>query len=158
MEGHGLAVAIAAAVLTAVLLALVVWCVRRRRRQLKMDEMEGGEFEEYCAELLQQHGFSEVEVTKKSGDYGVDILAQREGITYAVQCKRYDGPVGVHAVQEVFAGKAFYDRMVAVVMTNQYFTAPAVEMAVKLQVLMWDRDYVETLEEELQRSGEVPGR
>ena len=128
-----------------VLLLIRFLLLRRHRRPLLMDEMEGGEFEQYCAELLKEHGFSEVEVTRGSGDYGVDVLAQREGITYAVQCKRYDGPVGVHAVQEVFAGKAYYDRMVGVVMTNQYFTSPAVEMAMKLQVLLWDRDYIEEL-------------
>ena len=133
------------AVATGILLLIGIRLFRRRRRPLPMDEMEGGEFEQYCAELLREHGFSEVEVTRGSGDYGVDVLAQREGITYAVQCKRYDGPVGVHAVQEVFAGKAYYDRMVGVVMTNQYFTSPAVEMAVKLQVLLWDRDYIEEL-------------
>ena len=140
-----LTAAIGIGVVLAVVFAVIRIWARRRRKPLPMDEMEGGEFEQYCAQLLKEHGFDEVEVTRGSGDYGVDVLAQREGITYAVQCKRYDGPVGVHAVQEVYAGKAFYDRMVGVVMTNQYFTAPAVEMAVKLQVLLWDRDYIDEL-------------
>ncbi len=48
--------------------------------------------------------FKSVEVTRGSGDYGVDVLAEKEGVTYAVQCKRYDGPVGVKAVQEAYAG------------------------------------------------------
>ena len=110
--------------------------------------MEGHEFEQYCANLLEEHGFQEVEVTRGSGDYGVDVLAQREGVTYAFQCKRYDGPVGVHAIQEVYAGRDYYECMVGAVMTNQYFTAPAVEMAQKLKILLWDRDYLETLAEE----------
>ena len=28
-------------------------------------------------------------------------------------------------------------------MTNQYFTGPAVEMARKLNILLWDRDYID---------------
>lgn len=111
--------------------------------------MEGHEFEYYCAELLRQAGFLEVEVTRGSGDYGVDILAEREGVTYAVQCKRYDGPVGVKAVQEAYAGRDFYDRMVGVVMTNQYFTKPAVEVARKLKILLWDRGYLESMAEDV---------
>lgn len=127
---------------------LVRRAVRRRRPQ-EMDLMEGHEFEYYCAELLRQAGFLEVEVTRGSGDYGVDILAEREGVTYAVQCKRYDGPVGVKAVQEAYAGRDFYDRMVGVVMTNQYFTKPAVEVARKLKILLWDRGYLESMAEDV---------
>ncbi|MCM1120760.1 MAG: restriction endonuclease [bacterium] len=131
------------------IVGLLVRRAVRRRRPQEMDLMEGHEFEYYCAELLRQAGFLEVEVTRGSGDYGVDILAEREGVTYAVQCKRYDGPVGVKAVQEVYAGRDFYDRMVGVVMTNQYFTKPAVEVARKLKILLWDRGYLEGMAEDV---------
>ncbi len=114
-----------------------------------MDLMEGHEFEHYCADLLRRAGFLEVEVTRGSGDYGVDILAELGGVTYAVQCKRYDGPVGVKAVQEVYAGRDYYDCMVGAVMTNQYFTRPAVEVARKLKILLWDRGYLESMLEDI---------
>ncbi len=113
-----------------------------------LDEMEGLDFEYYCADLLAARGFIDVEVTKGSGDYGIDILAEKEGVTYAIQCKRYSGPVGVKAVQETYAGRDFYDRMVGCVLTNQYFTQPAVEAAARLKILLWDRDYLESMEEE----------
>lgn len=105
--------------------------------------MEGHDFEYYCAELLRCRGFQEVEVTRGSGDYGIDILAEKEGVTYAIQCKRYNAPVGVKAIQEAYAGRDYYDRMVGVVLTNQYFTQPAVEAAKKLKILLWDRGYLE---------------
>ena len=89
-----------------------------------------------------------MEVTKGSGDYGVDILAEKEGVTYGIQCKCYAEPVGVKAVQEAYAGKEYYDRMVGAVMTNQYFTQPAVEAAKKLKILLWDRGYIESMLEE----------
>lgn len=131
-----------------VIAALLLLRAARRRRPGHMDLMEGHEFEYYCAELLRRAGFLEVEVTRRSGDYGVDILAERDGVTYAVQCKRYDGPVGVKAVQEAYAGRDYYDRMVGAVMTNQYFTRPAVEVARKLKILLWDRGYLESMLEE----------
>lgn len=114
----------------------------------EMDEMEGHDFEYYCAELLREAGFQDVEVTRGSGDFGADILCERDGVTYAVQCKCYESVVGVHAVQEAYAGKAFYDCMVGAVMTNRYFTGPAVTCARKLNVLLWDRGYLEEITKE----------
>ena len=117
--------------------------IRLRKRNIKplpMDEMEGHDFEYYCADLLKNDGFLNVEVTKGSGDFGVDILAERDGISYAFQCKCYDKPIGVKAVQEIYAGRDYYNRMVGVVITNQYYTQPAVELAEKLKIVLWDRD------------------
>lgn len=132
-------------------LFLVFLLIKRYRRNLKyieMDEMEGHDFEFYCAGLLERNGFVEVQVTKGSGDYGIDILAEKDGVTYGIQCKRYQDPVGVKAIQEAYAGKAYYDKMVGAVMTNQYFTAPAVEAARKLKILLWDRGYMDSMMED----------
>lgn len=133
-----------------VIAAGVVLCrnFRKRYSDRMLDEMEGLDFEYYCADLLRCHGFVEVEVTRGSGDYGIDILAQKDGVTYAIQCKRYSAPVGIKAVQEAYAGRDYYDRMVGCVLTNQYFTKAAVEAAGKLKILLWDRGYLESMMEE----------
>lgn len=142
------AVILAAAVLGILMTAVVVRYRRKRRYPLEIDLMEGHDFEYYCAELLRQQGFLEVEVTRGSGDYGIDILAEKDGVTYAIQCKRYTAPVGVKAIQEAYAGRDYYDRMVGAVLTNQYFTQPAVEAAKKLKILLWDRGYLEEIQRE----------
>ena len=135
------------AIIVVLAIVLVVRAlIRRLPHELPMDEMEGHDFEYYCADLLKANGFLEVEVTKGSGDFGADILAEKDGITYAVQCKCYDKPIGVKAVQEVYAGRDYYDRMVGVVMTNQYFTQPAVELAGKLNIMLWDRGYLDDMD------------
>lgn len=121
---------------------------RKKRESSEFDNMEGHEFELFCARLLRSRGFQDVEVTKASKDYGVDILAQKDGISYAVQCKCYTTPVGVKAVQEAYAGRDYYDCMVGAVLTNQYFTAPAVDAAAKLKILLWDRGYLESMLDE----------
>lgn len=141
-------IAIAAAVLFVA--AVIIWILfgRRNRRADIFEDMEGHEFEYFCADLLKRNGFTEVEVTKGSGDFGADILAQKEGVSYAIQCKCYTGAVGVGAVQEVYAGRDYYDRMVGAVMTNQYFTSPAVKAAEKLKILLWDGGYLESMMEE----------
>lgn len=128
----------------ALILALVLWTIYRIRRGIKnpFDDMDGVEFENFCARLLESVGFIDVEVTKGSHDYGVDIFASKDGITYAFQCKCYSDSVGIKAVQEIYAGRDFYGRMVGVVMTNQFFTKPAVEVAEKLNILLWDGDFI----------------
>lgn len=135
--------------LAAVLILLICRLLKNRKRYPdEMDMMEGHEFEYFCADLLRRKGFIEVEVTKGSGDYGIDILAEKDGVTYAVQCKCYTAPIGVKAIQEAYAGRDYYDRMVGAVMTNQYFTTPAVEAAKKLKILLWDRGYLDRMMEE----------
>ncbi len=133
-----------------ILLGIILFCVviyyfRKSKGPADIDMMEGHDFERYCAALLKQRGFLEVEITKGSGDYGVDILAEKDGVTYAIQCKCYAQPVGVKAVQEAYAGRDYYDRMVGAVLTNQYFTTPAVEAAKRLKILLWDRGYLESM-------------
>ena len=96
--------------------------------------MNGYEYEFACAEYLRRKGFSDVRVTKASGDQGADILARRRKITYAIQCKYYAKPVGNKAVQEVYAGATYYGCDRAMVITNQTFTKGAKELANSLGV------------------------
>jgi HJR/Mrr/RecB family endonuclease len=111
----------------------------------KYDYMEGHDFENFCARLLAANGFSNVYVTQESNDQGIDVLAEKLGVKYAIQCKRYSSDVGNKAVQEVFAGKSYYGCHVGVVLTNRYFTQSAKELAEKTQVFLWDRDVLEKL-------------
>ncbi len=104
-----------------------------------IDELEGHAFEYYCADLLRYNQFTRVQVTSGSGDYGVDILCQKDSKAYAIQCKCYSKNVGNKAVQEVVSGKIFYKCDYAVVMTNSYFTPAAHETARLTNVELWDR-------------------
>lgn len=110
-----------------------------------IDQMEGHVFEGWCADLLKKSGFTDVEVTKGSGDQGVDVIAVKDGIRYAIQCKCYSSDLGNKPVQEVHAGKVMYKCQVGVVMTNRHFTAGAKELADATGVLLWDRDKLEEM-------------
>ncbi len=107
--------------------------------------MDGWEFEEYVAELLARNGFIHVEVTRGSGDQGVDILAQRDGVSYAVQCKHYTSKIPNKAVQEAYAGAKFYGCEVPVVLTNNYFFPSALELGDEIGVELWDREELQRL-------------
>ncbi len=130
-------------IIVLVLLLVWIWYMKQNNGDDQIfDDMEGAEFENYCAELLEAKGFENVETTPASHDYGIDIIADRDGISYAIQCKCYSDSIGIRAVQEAYAGKDYYDSMIAVVMTNQSFTKPAIEFAKKLNVILWDGDTV----------------
>ena len=116
------------------------YCVRKN-----FDLMDGEEFEKFCAYLIQQNGYEDVRITKGSGDHGIDVFAKKDGLLYAIQCKRYSNSVGNKAIQEIFSGKAIYHADKAVVMTNSFFTKQAIEDAKKLEVYLWDRNKIISL-------------
>lgn len=112
---------------------------------IEMDNMEGHDFEYFCADLLRKNGFINVEVTQGSGDHGIDVLADKDDISYAIQCKCYSSNIGNAAVQQAHTGKSLYHKDIAVVMTNRYFTQQAIEEANALGVKLWDRDKLNSM-------------
>lgn len=116
---------------------------KQRTINLKMEEidvMDGHDFEYYTAEMLKYDGFKSVEVTRGSGDYGVDVIAYKDGHKWAFQCKRYSKNLGLKPIQEVYAGAKRYGADKAVVFTNVYFTLNAQSLANTLHVELWGRD------------------
>ena len=110
-----------------------------------VDRMEGHEFEHFCADILRKNDFKNVKVTPASGDQGVDNIATKEGIKYAIQCKCYSTTLGNTPIQEVNAGKVFYGCHVGVVLTNSTFTTSAIQLAEATGTLLWDRKKLEEL-------------
>lgn len=109
---------------------------------LNIDLMEGHDFESWCASLLLKIGFQKADVTPASGDDGVDIIAVKDDIRYAIQCKRYSSDLGNTPIQEVYTGKSIYNCHVGAVMTNQYFTSGGKRAAEATGTLLWDRDWL----------------
>lgn len=120
---------------------------RKPIRKKSFKNMSGHDFEKYCAELLSLNGFSSINVTRDSGDQGIDIIAHKGNIKYGIQCKLYSNRVGNSAVQEAYSGKDFYKCQIGAVLTNNYFTESARELATALGVVLWDGDYLQELQQ-----------
>jgi len=104
-----------------------------------VDEMTGWEFERWLEGLFLRLGF-QVERTPFRGDYGADFVLTWNGVRLAVQAKRSSRLVGVRAVQEVVAARAFYGCELSMVVTNSYFTEQAMLLARKNRVRVRHRD------------------
>ena len=74
----------------------------------EIDAMDGHAFEQYVASLLVNEGYSDVEVTRGSGDFGVDIVAHRDDVRVAIQVKRHASNISRHAITDAVAGKKHY--------------------------------------------------
>lgn len=76
---------------------------RRFRHNLSfraIDKMDGVEFEHYITQILKRQGYSRVRLTEQY-DYGVDIIAEKDGVKWGIQVKRYSGLVKASAVRQV---------------------------------------------------------
>lgn len=103
----------------------------------RLSSMDGYEFEHYCADILLESGFSDVNVTSGSGDRGVDITAYKNGALYAFQCKLYNYGVSRSAVQQIYTGMNLYNADYGYIMTNSWLTPGAQLDAKELNIEVW---------------------
>jgi len=120
--------------------ARLVQALRDRRYQLLHSEwrsLRDVAFEDFVAEIFEELGYS-VRRTKTTGDQGVDLIVTGKGRAIAVQTKGYKTSVGNKAVQEVYAGMAFYSLTECVVVTNSRFTSGALKLAKSVRCVLID--------------------
>ena len=108
------------------------------------DKLDGFSFESFIAKILRSNGFTDVSVTRGSGDQGGDVLAKRGGEKLIIQAKRFsiDKKVTNGAVQEALGAIAWYNVNKGVVVTNSMFTNSAKELAKRNNIELWDRQKV----------------
>jgi HJR/Mrr/RecB family endonuclease len=103
-----------------------------------IDSMTGLEFERCVAGLLEHQGYTNVELTEKY-DYGVDIIADKDGIRWGIQVKRYSGLVKADAVRQVVTALKKYDCDKAMVITNSTYSMVAKDLASCNNCVLIDR-------------------
>ena len=104
-----------------------------------IDCMTGLEFERYIAGLLKNQGYTNVRLTEKY-DYGVDIIANKDGIRWGIQVKRYSSLVKADAVRQVVTALRSYNCDRAMVVTNSTFSHTANELARSNDCVLIDRN------------------
>ena len=104
-----------------------------------VDSMDGISFEYYIAQLLAERGYSNISLTEQY-DYGVDIIAEKDGVRWGVQTKRYSGLVKAEAVRQVVTGLRLYGCDRAMVVTNSTYSNVAKRLAEGNDCVLIDRD------------------
>lgn len=103
-----------------------------------IDSLSGTDFERFLGGLFRSAGYA-VEIKGQSGDFGVDLILERDDKRIAIQAKRYTKNVNLRAVQEVVAGMQYYGCTNAWVVTNSHFTRSAQQLARSTNVNLVDR-------------------
>lgn len=103
------------------------------------------DYEKQIANKLKQSGFN-AHATKGSGDQGADVLADKNGVKFAIQCKMYSKPVGNKAVQEANTARDFYKCDYAVVVTNAGYTKSARQAANACNVILLNENQLDKLD------------
>lgn len=86
------------------------------------------EFEKWVAVQMMSLGWG-AQTTRGSGDQGIDVIAERNGIRIGFQCKGVSKPASNKAVQEVIAGGRFHNIDNLVVVSTADFTKSAKQLA-----------------------------
>ena len=89
---------------------------------------KGINFENHCMEILKQNGWK-VKQTPNTGDQGVDLIASIDKLRICIQCKDHKKVIGNNAVQEVSAGKIYWEGTHAVLVSKSGFTKSAQKLA-----------------------------
>lgn len=138
---------VALGVVGCLLLLRLCWKLIRHRRSTALktvDTMDGLAFEQYVAHLLRANGFRNVSLTEKY-DFGVDIIAEKDGIRWGIQAKRYSGLVKADAVRQVVTGLRLYGCDRAMVITNSTYSAVAQRLAAGNNCVLIDRSELSRL-------------
>lgn len=140
-----------------VLLKWLEWTRPARRRKALLRQgvpdlfaLSPREFERLVAAAYEAQGYR-VQETGKVGDWGADVVLEREGHRIVVQAKRWTRRVGVRAVQEAVAAKPVYKAAEAWVVATSTFTNAALELAKANGVRLVNRTQLERLVAESQR-------
>ena len=102
-----------------------------------LDSMGGADFERAVAELFELLGY-EVELIG-GFDKGADLVITKDGERTGVQAKRYSQAVPIDAVRQLIDGMRRYECTRGLVVTNSFFTEPAIECAEVWKIDLWDR-------------------
>lgn len=80
-------------VIICIILGLMRTYNNSNREAPKIDNMTWLDFEKLCVDILQKNKFQIIHHYKKEEKHGVDILCEKNGKTYAIQCKSYSSMV-----------------------------------------------------------------
>jgi len=98
-------------------------------------KLSSREFEELVAQVWKRKGFK-TQLTGRSADGGIDVVAVLNGRRFAIQAKRYSdtNSVGVRSIREYASLNLLSDIAGVIVVTSSRFTPSAIDAARRMEV------------------------
>lgn len=109
-----------------------------------VDRLNDYLFEAYIGALYEKQGYK-VQITPRSGDKGIDVLAFKNGTNYAIQCKHSKNNIGQECMSEVLSGAKYYETIhgksfIPLTWTNSHYSSSAIDFARTIDIKCCDRD------------------
>jgi len=104
-----------------------------------LEGISGSEFEKIITELFKKLGYT-VSITKGSGDEGIDLFLEKEGLRAGVQCKRWKTMIGQRVVREFYGSLIHAKLKKGFVITTSRFSKAAKDFVRGKQVVLIDRE------------------
>ncbi len=104
-----------------------------------LEGVSGWEFERIMAELFKKLGYI-VSVTKGSGDEGIDLFLEKEGLRAGVQCKRWKTMTGQRVIREFYGSLMHAKLEKGFVITTSRFSEAAKDFAEDKPIVLIDRE------------------
>ncbi|PHS25518.1 MAG: hypothetical protein COA85_06915 [Robiginitomaculum sp.] len=99
------------------------------------NKKDGLAYEKECEARLLSADYN-VTSTPRTGDFGADLVVEKDDLIFVIQCKNVSRSVGVKAVQEAVASRRHYNADYSVVTTEAPFTSAAIELASTNDVIL----------------------
>ncbi len=127
----------------------------KRDRVLQLsgiDKMNLDEFKNYVCNLLDRRGFK---IEAPDGDFnlGVDFIAQKKNVKYAVQLKKQPSTVSSLAISDIEREKHRYGCNASMVISDNYFTEDAIQSASSKGCELVDRETLADWVEDFWKKG-----
>ena len=130
------------------MLVFVFWFMGRTI----LEDEDGYGFETVMMDVFRNLGYSNVRNPSMSDDMGRDIIMEKNGVTYIVECKHFsDTKVGRPIVQKLDSAARSFEtdnEKQGMVVTTNNFSQRARDYAEKVGVELWDGEKISSIAEE----------
>ncbi len=123
-----------------------------------INSLTGQEFEKLVYDIFTRMGFRS-QLTKTSGDGGIDIIAHYDGLVfkgkYLIQCKRWISTVGEPELRDLYGTTVAENALKGILVTTSTFSRQALEFAKGKNLELIDGSELSLLIESLPNSNDL---
>lgn len=121
----------------------------------QIDNLSPFEFEDWVTRFLNINGYKAI-TTKRSGDFGANVIAYKDNKKLVVSCKKYVGNLGIKCVQEIIGAMDYYRANEGwVVSTSSHFSKQAYDLAKSRGVKLYTKEKLALMLNELQKEKQI---